>query len=193
MIALISVLEHAAGQAVGRDVKIDSKSLSSLNFLNAKYWKSSLSNTKQRLRLAYCRAIQVCSSSLIHVPGHSGIWQDELADRTAKAALTDLGIINLNWEIIATSSFSRTFIGQPPTFATTVPLPRRISPQTRSTLVRASAALALFISKMILDCGYTMWNSDERPIELPLQTLRKHAETPESVCKPSFLLIRRIS
>jgi len=46
------------------------------------------------------------------VPGHSGIWQNELADKNAKAASSDLEIVNLNWDIIATSSFSRTFIAE---------------------------------------------------------------------------------
>jgi len=99
MIALISALEHAATHAVVRDVNIYSDSLSAWNFLNTSYWKSSLGDTKQRLRLAYCRAIQVCSVSQIHVPAHSGIWQNELADRTAKSALADSDIANLNWDI----------------------------------------------------------------------------------------------
>ena len=68
----------------------------------------------------------------------------------------NLDIVNLNWDITATSSFSRTFIAEPPSYATAVPLPRRIFPLTRSTLFRASAAIDLFISKTILDCVYTM-------------------------------------
>jgi len=123
MIALISPVEHVAAHAVERDVNIDSDILSSLNFLNPRYWKSSLSDTKQRLRFGYCRAIQVCSISLSHLSRHSGIWQNELADRTAKAALTDLDIVNLNGDITATSSLSRTFTGELPTYANTVPFP----------------------------------------------------------------------
>jgi hypothetical protein len=69
MIALISAFEYISAQAIGSQVQVYSDSLGALSFLTTGYWKASLSDTKQRLRLAYAHACQVATIELIHDPG----------------------------------------------------------------------------------------------------------------------------
>lgn len=157
MIALISAFEYISAQAIGSQVQVYSDSLGALSFLTTGYWKASLSDTKQRLRLAYAHACQVATIELIHVPGHKGIWQNERADKAAKQAIRSLDVTNVNADISQAESFSRDFYRVPPSYAQ-ASTTRPITKQTRTTLTRASAALATFLAKMVLDCGYTMRN-----------------------------------
>jgi ribonuclease HI len=99
MIALISAFEYISAQAIGSQVQVYSDSLGALSFLTTGYWKASLSDTKQRLRLAYAHACQVATIELIQVPGHKGIWQNERADKAAKQAIRSLDVTNVNSDI----------------------------------------------------------------------------------------------
>jgi hypothetical protein len=157
MIGLISAFEDISAQAIGSQVQVYSDSLGALSFLTTGYWKASLSDTKQRLRLAYAHACQVATIELIHVPGHKGIWQNERVDKAAKQAIRSLDVTNVNADTSLAESFSRDFYRVPPSYAQ-ASTTRPITKQTRTTLTRASAALATFLAKMVLDCGYTMRN-----------------------------------
>jgi hypothetical protein len=108
MIALISAFEYISAQAIGSQVQVYSDSLGALSFLTTGYWKASLSDTKQRLRLAYAQACQVATIELINVPGHKGIWQNERADKAAKQAIRSLDVTNVNADISQAESFSPT-------------------------------------------------------------------------------------
>jgi hypothetical protein len=77
-----------------------------LRVLN-RYWKPTLSDTKQRLRLAFGKACQVASIQLIHVPDHTGIWKNELAEFHAKEAISrPQALLEVNQDISANESFS---------------------------------------------------------------------------------------
>ena len=65
MIALISAFEYISAQAIESKVQVFSDSLEALSFLTTGYWKASLSDTKQRLRLAYAHACQVTTIELL--------------------------------------------------------------------------------------------------------------------------------
>ena len=91
------------------------------------------------------------------MPSHKGIWQNERADTAAKTAVKTLTTTNVNANISQAVSFARDFYLILPRYALR-PAPRTITKQTRSTITRASAALATFLAKMILDCRYTMRN-----------------------------------
>lgn len=149
-------------------------SLSSLNLLNKNYWKSSLSDMKQCLRLAFCRIIQVCSISLIHALDQSGIWQNDLAARNAEASLADLDIVTLNWNMTATSSLSR--LSLPNHLRTPTLFPLRISPPDQINLLQSLGCASSF--RLQDDSGLCVYDAaqspDERSIELPLQTVREH-------------------
>jgi len=150
MIALISAFEFNSEHSICKHIQIYSDSLGALTFLASAYWKSSLSDTKQRLRIAYDQACRVSTIQLIHVPGHKGIWQNERADRAAKTALKTLTTTNVNADISQGVSFARDFYLILPRYALRS-APRTITKQTRSALTRASASLATFLAKMILD------------------------------------------
>jgi hypothetical protein len=153
MIALISAFEYISAQAIGSQVQVYSDSLGVLSFLTTGYWKAYLSDTKQRLRLAYAQACQVATIELINVPGHKGIWQNERTDKAAKQEIRSLDVTNGNADISQAESFYRV----PPSYAQ-ASTTRPIKKQTRKTLTRASSALATFLAKMVLDCGCTMRN-----------------------------------
>jgi len=155
MIALQQAFEYVSKYAQGEEVQIYSDSLSALTYLNSRYWQISCSDTKTRLRTAFMQACQTATIQLIHVPGHAGIWQNVLADRYAKETLRDITVANVDNDIAQATEFAKSFYSRAPTY-TKSPPPTTISAQTRTSLNRASAALSSFISKMILDCGYTM-------------------------------------
>jgi ribonuclease HI len=129
MIALTSAFEFVSEHSIGKHVQIYSDSLAALTFLASGYWKSWLSDTKQRLRIAYAQACHVSTIQLIHVPGHKGIWQNERADRAAKTALKTLTTTNVNADISQAVSFARDFYVIPPRNALR-PAPRTITKQT---------------------------------------------------------------
>jgi ribonuclease HI len=126
MIALISACEFVSEHSIGKHVQIYSDSLGALTFLASAYWKSSLSDTKRRLRIAYAQARHVSTIQLIHVPGHKGIWQNERADWAAKTALKTLSTTNVNTNISQAVSFVRDFYLIPPRYALR-PAPRTIT------------------------------------------------------------------
>jgi ribonuclease HI len=113
MIALISAFEIVSEHSIGKHVQIYSDSLGALTFLTSAYWKSSLCDTKQRLRIAYAQACHVSTIQLIHVPGHKGIWQNERVDKAAKTALKTLTTTNANADISQAVSFARDFYLMP--------------------------------------------------------------------------------
>jgi len=156
MIALISAFEYISQNAIGEEVQVYSDSLGALAFRVNGYWKSSLSDTKKHLRIAYAQACQTSTIQLIHVHGHRGIWQNEYADKAAKNALKTLTTTNVNADISQADSFARVFYLSPPSFVQQ-PIQRTITKQTRSILTRASSALATFLAKMMRDCGYSRW------------------------------------
>jgi ribonuclease HI len=133
MIALISAFQYISAQAIGSLVQVYSDSLGALSFLTTVYWKASLSDTKQRLRLAYAHACQFATIELIHVPGHKLIWQNEQADKAAKQAIRSLDLTLVNADISQAESFSRDFYRVPFSYAQ-ASTTRPITKQTRTTL-----------------------------------------------------------
>jgi len=109
MIALISAFEYISQNAIGEEVQVYSDSLGALAFRVNGYWKSSLSDTKKHLRIAYAQACQTSTIQLIHVHGHRGIWQNEYADKAAKNALKTLTTTNVNADTSQADSFARAF------------------------------------------------------------------------------------
>jgi len=109
MIAIANALNFAESNYVGRLILLFSHSLSSLSQISSSHWKYSLSDTKLRLLHAFRRVCQVSTITLVHVPGHSAIWQNELVDKLAKQVLLSSNSFELKSDISDSNWFARTF------------------------------------------------------------------------------------
>ena len=63
------------------------------------------------------QACQTATIQLVHVPGHAGIWQNELADRYAKETLRDITVAKVNNDIAQATEFAKSFYSRAPTYA----------------------------------------------------------------------------
>jgi len=68
MVALLQALEQNSTNFIGSSVQVFCDKKYSISFLVKSYWKPTLTDTKQRLRLAFGKACQVASIQLTSTP-----------------------------------------------------------------------------------------------------------------------------
>jgi hypothetical protein len=77
-----------------------------------------------------------------------------LVDKLAKQVLLSSKSVDLNTDISESTWTARNFRATPPTFAFHPRIRRKLFPQTKTTLSRASGAVSAFLVKIMFDCGY---------------------------------------
>ena len=126
MTALTLALDWVADHAQGEQISIYSDSLSALTYVTERYYKSSLSKIKNALASAFCRAAQVARITFTHIPGHSGILQNDSVDRLATTVLRDSTHGANPFDLSYFSGFARDFLSTPSDYALQPRPPRPI-------------------------------------------------------------------